>query len=264
MPPIPAIAEKLRAARDALRQIPPLSQTDGLAAVGDAYAVQLGTIALWQAAGRRVVGRKIGLTSKAVQAQLGVDQPDAGVLWADYAFTAGEAVDTRRFMQPKAELELAFVLDRACPEPDLTMAELIRRVAYAVPALEIVDSVIADWKITLADTVADNASGGGFLLGLDARRVTDLDLRLAGAILSRDGAPVSTGVGVNCLGHPLNALLWLTRAMAAQGRPIGEGEIVMSGALGPMVPVASGEVYTAEIAGFAPLQVAFSDGRAGA
>jgi len=230
--------------------------------VADAYAVQDATNSRWMSEGRRLVGRKVGLTSKAVQAQLGVDQPDSGMLWSDYAFTEGETVDTRRFMQPKAELEIAFVMGRTVDDPHLPMAELIRSIAYAVPALEIVDTAIADWNIRLVDTVADNASGGGFLLGLGARRVTDLDLRLAGGILSCNGVIVSSGVGADCMGHPLNSILWLARNMAMLGQPLAEGEIVMSGALGPMVPVTSGQVFIAEIAGFSPVQVAFEDGGA--
>ena len=259
---ITAMADALYRARTDLVQIPPLRDSHGLATVADAYAVQEATNTRWINEGRRLVGRKIGLTSKAVQTQLGVDQPDSGMLWGDYAFTEGEVVDTRRFMQPKAELEVAFVMERAVDDPNLPMAELLRSVAYAVPALEIVDTAIADWDIRLVDTVADNASGGGFLLGLGARKVSDLDLRLAGGILSCNGGVVSSGIGADCMGHPLNATLWLARNMAALGRPLGEGEIVMSGALGPMVPVASGEVYVAEIAGFSPVQVAFEDGGA--
>jgi len=254
------MADALYRARTDLVQIPPLRDSHGLATIEDAYAVQEATNTRWIKEGRRLVGRKIGLTSKAVQAQIGVDQPDSGMLWDDYAFTEGEVVDTRRFMQPKAELEVAFVMERAVDDPNVPMAELVRSIAYAVPALEIVDTAIADWDIRLVDTVADNASGGGFLLGLGARKVTDIDLRLAGGILSCNGTLVSSGVGADCMGNPLNATLWLARNMAALGRPLGEGEIVMSGALGPMVPVKSGEVYVAEIAGFAPVQVAFEDG----
>ena len=254
------MADALYRARADLVQIPPLRDSHGLASVNEAYAVQEINNKRWIAEGRRVVGRKIGLTSKAVQAQLGVDQPDSGLLWADYAFTEGDVVDTRRFMQPKAELEIAFVMEREVNDPNLPMAELIRSIAYVVPALEIVDTAIADWDIRLVDTVADNASGGGFLLGLGARKISDLDLRLAGGILSRNGEIMSSGVGADCFGHPLNAALWLARNMATLGRPLVEGEIVMSGALGPMVPVAPNEVYVAEIAGFAPVQVAFENG----
>lgn len=261
---IDEMAAALAQARTDLVQIPPLRESHGLATLDEAYAVQEAVNRHWLAIGRRLVGRKIGLTSPAVQAQMGIDQPDFGMLWADYFFTESEVVDTRRFMQPKAELEVAFVMDKAFDDPQAPMAELIRRVAYAVPALEVVDTAIRDWNIKLVDTVADNASGGGFLLGLGARRLTDLDLRLCGGVLSRNGSVVSRGLGVDCMGSPLNAMLWLARKMAELGQPLKEGDIVMSGAFGSMVPVRSGEVYMAEIAGFSPIQVNFEDGRAGA
>lgn len=261
---IAEMAEELVRARTDLKQITPLRDSHCLATVEEAYAVQDAANRLWLERGRRPVGRKIGLTSPTVQAQMGIDQPDFGMLWADYAFTEGEVVDTGRFMQPKAELELAFVMDSGFDDPQAPMAELIRRVAYAVPALEVVDTAIRDWDIRLVDTVADNASGGGFLMGLGARRLTDLDLRLCGGILSRNGSLVSRGMGVDCMGSPLNAALWLARKMADVGQPLKEGDIVMSGAFGPMVPVEPGEVYLAEIAGFSPIQVSFDDGRAGA
>lgn len=258
------MAQALVRARTGLRQIEPLHASHGLETVEEAYAVQSAANRLWLEGGRRPVGRKIGLTSASVQAQLGIDQPDFGVLWADYAFTEGEVIDTGRFMQPKAELEVAFVMDRSFDDPAAPMAELIRRVAYAVPALEVVDSAIRNWEIDLVDTVADNASGGGFLLGLGARRLSDLDLRLCGGILSRNGKAVSRGLGLDCMGSPLNATLWLARRMAELGQPLMEGEIVMSGAFGPMVPVGPGEVYLGEISGFSPIQVSFDDGRVGA
>ena len=258
------MAVALVGARTELKQIPPLRESHGLDTVEDAYAVQDAANKIWLGQGRRFVGCKIGLTSPAVQAQMGIDQPDYGMLWADYFFTEGEVVDTGRFMQPKAELEVAFVMDRDFDDPQAPMAELIRRVAYAVPALEVVDTAIRDWDIKLVDTVADNASGGGFLLGLGARRLTDLGLRLCGGILSCNGRVVSRGLGVDCMGSPLNATLWLARRMAELGQPLAEGDIVMSGAFGPMVPVGPGEVYLAEISGFSPIQVNFDDGRAGA
>jgi len=261
---ITEMAEALVAARTELRQIAPLRESHGLATLDDAYAVQEAANRRWLDGGRRLVGRKIGLTSPAVQAQMGIDQPDFGMLWADYFFTEGQVVDTRRFMQPKAELEVAFVMERGFDDAQAPMAELIRRLAYAVPAIEVVDTAIRDWDIRLVDTVADNASGGGFLMGLGARRVTDIDLRLCAGILSRNGRVVSRGLGVDCMGSPLFATLWLARKMAEVGAPLCEGDIVMSGALGPMVQVGPGEVYLAEIAGFAPIQVNFDDGRAGA
>ncbi|MBX3529432.1 MAG: fumarylacetoacetate hydrolase family protein [Rhizobiaceae bacterium] len=255
---INAIADALFEARTTLKQIAPLRTTFGLSGVADAQAVQDATTQRWLAAGRRMIGRKIGLTSKAVQSQLGVSEPDYGVLWADYGFAPGDEVSVRQFMQPRAEIEIAFVMDRAVADPDATMTELMRAIAYALPAVEIVDSAIAKWDIKLVDTIADNASGGGFALGSSPRRVTDVDMRLGGAILSRNGQPVSMGLGAACLGHPLNATLWLARKMASLGRPLSPGDVVLSGALGPLVDIAAGDVFAAEIQGFEPFQIGFT------
>ena len=260
---IAEMAKIIVQARTDLVQIPPLRETHGLATVEDAYAVQAAAFDHWCAQGRRCIGRKIGLTSKVVQAQLGIDQPDFGTLWGDYALTEGQVVDMRRFMQPKIELEVAFVMKRGVDDPQVPMQVLMHSIAYAVPAVEIVDTAIRDWNIRLVDTVADNASGGGIVLGLGAKALGDVDLRLAGGILSSDGVVRSSGIGADCMGHPLNAVLWLARKMASVGKPLAEGDLVMSGAFGAMVPVTAGKVYFGEIAGFAPIQVAFDDGKAG-
>lgn len=254
---IARIADAIFQARTDLRQVAPLAQSFGEISADDAYRAQDLNTERWLAGGRRVVGKKIGLTSKAVQAQLGVNSPDYGMLWSDTAFDDGDVVPVGRFMQPKVEVEIAFVLKRNLNTPDCSIAELIGAIDFAVPAIEIVDSAIADWKITLADTIADNASGGGFVLGNSPRSVSDLDLRLCGALLTCNGVVVSSGLGAACLGNPLNAALWLVRRMAELGRPLQAGEIVLSGALGPMHAATAGNTYTAEINGFAPLHLAF-------
>lgn len=251
-------ADALWTARRDLVPIPPIRETFGLTTIEEAYAVQERQTERWLAAGRRLSGRKIGLTSKAVQAQIGVDQPDFGVLWADYAFTDGETIDTGRFMQPRVEAEFAFVVDRDVDDPEISLQGLVSSLAYALPSVEIVDSAIVDWKIGLVDTVADNASGGGYALGGSPLRIDGFDFRLAGMQISRNGVQVSIGVGVACLGHPFLATLWLARKMAALGRPLRAGDLVLSGALGPFVHAAPGDVFCVEIAGAAPLNFAFS------
>jgi 2-keto-4-pentenoate hydratase len=166
-------------------------------------------------------------------------------------------VPVARFMQPRIEGEIGFVLERDLDGDDLTLDDVTRAVAYALPALEIVDSAIVDWNIRLVDTIADNASGAGYAVGAEPRKLDALDLRLCGMVLSRNGDIVSTGAGAACLGHPLAATLWLARKMAAAGRPLRSGELVLSGALGPMVPVRPDDYFTLEIQGFAPLTLAF-------
>ena len=224
-----------------------------------AYAVQELSTDRALKQGRRIVGRKIGLTSPAVQKQLGVDQPDFGILYADMAVGEGVPIEPSRTMQPKVEAEIALILGADITHEDPTVADIVLATAYAVPALEIVGSRIADWDIRITDTIADNASSGLFVLGGPARPLAGLDLG-AGAImtLKRGDETVSEGSGAACLGHPLNAAVWLAGEMARRGRPLRAGEIVLTGALGPMVPVAPGDVFTADIAGLGQVSAHFA------
>jgi 2-keto-4-pentenoate hydratase len=213
------------------------------------YAVQSVNTARWVKAGRRIVGRKIGLTSAAVQQQVGVNQPDFGVLFADMEFSDGGEAPWRLMQQPKAEAEIALVLKNEIDRPDITYGELVRSVEYVVPAIEIVGSRIKDWDIRISDTVADNASSGLYVLGSPPRSLTGLDLAAAGMVLKRNGRPVSFGAGAACLGHPLNAALWLARTCARLGSGLKAGDVVLTGALGPMVPVKPGDMLEAVISG---------------
>jgi 2-keto-4-pentenoate hydratase len=218
-----------------------ISERFGISSLADAYAVQELNTREALAAGRRLTGRKIGLTSLAVQQQLGVDQPDFGMLFADMECSDGDAIDSHRLIQPKAEGEIAFVLGHDLLHPDTSLAELMRAVDFVVPALEIVDSAIEDWKITLVDTVADNASSGLYVLGKNPQRLSALDLALEGMVLEKNDSQASIGVGAACLGNPLNACLWLARTMAECGRPLQAGDVLLSGALGPMVTATAGD-----------------------
>ncbi|MES1977977.1 MAG: fumarylacetoacetate hydrolase family protein [Pseudomonadota bacterium] len=251
-----AAAAALASARQEKTPIRPLRES-GLVSLEDAYAIQAINTQWWKAAGRTSPGAKIGLTSKAVQAQLGVSEPDFGLLWGDLAFNAGDQVAMTHFIQPKAEAEIAFVLERDLSSPTLTLKDVISAVAYVLPAVEIVDSAIADWNIALVDTVADNASSGAYVLGDSPRTLRQVDLRTCGMLLSRAGTLVSHGVGAACLGNPLNAVLWLARKMVETKTPLRAGDLVLSGALGPMVPVATGENYLVEIQGFSPFSFNF-------
>jgi 2-keto-4-pentenoate hydratase len=244
-------------ARESGRPIAPISETAGVRDAQSAYAIQDINTRRWVERGRRIVGRKIGLTSRAVQQQLGVNQPDYGMLWGDGAIEEGEDVAPSRFMQPRIEAEIAFIVDRPLRSADASMSDLIAAIDCVLPAVEIVDSAIAEWKITLADTIADNASGGGYMLGASPRPLGGLDLRLCGMMMTRGGEAVSIGIGAACLGHPLRATLWLARTMAALGRPLEAGDVVLSGALGPMVAARGGDRFTVEIQGFAPFSIAF-------
>lgn len=234
-------AAALANARLHRRPCPRISETFGIDFLTGAYAVQEINTHFALEAGRRLVGRKVGLTSTAVQQQLGVDQPDFGMLFADMEVVDGGEIDTRKLIQPKAEGEIAFVLGRDLPNADTTLAELLTAVDYVLPALEIVDSAIENWKITLVDTVADNASSALYVLGKQPTKLSALDLRLEGMLLEKNGAQASIGVGAACLGNPIDACLWLAKTMAEMGRPLKAGDILLSGALGPMTPVVAGD-----------------------
>ncbi|MFG1235025.1 fumarylacetoacetate hydrolase family protein [Xanthobacter flavus] len=221
-----------------------------------AYEVQFLNTERAVAEGRRLVGRKIGLTSRAVQQQLGVDQPDFGVLFADMEFCDGEEVPFARLLQPKAEAEVAFVLKADLAVADVTPTEVCRAIDYVAPAIEIVGSRVKNWDIKISDTIADNASSGVYVMGGPIRRLEETDLAGIGMVLNRNGSAASFGGGAACLGNPLTAVLWLARTCATLGTPLKAGDVVLSGALGPMVPVASGDVLEARIAGLGAVKVA--------
>lgn len=223
-----------------------------------AYAIQEINTRRGLENGRRLVGRKIGLTSRAVQAQLGVDQPDYGMLFADMAVAEGEDIRWADVSQPKVEAEIAFVLGADLDDPTLTVADLTRAVDYAVAAIEVVDSRVRDWDIRIADTIADNASSGLFVLGGEPHALKDFDPRLCGMVMEKRGEPVSVGAGAACLGNPLSAGVWLARTMARVGRPLKAGDIVLSGALGPMAVAAPGDVFEARINGLGSVRAGFA------
>lgn len=252
-------ANMLWNANEIAEPIPPLREAFPGLSGEDAYAIQEHNTMRRLAAGGRLVGRKIGLTARAVQRQLGVGQPDYGMLFADMAVADGEPIPWNRLMQPKVEAEVALVMERDLPEPGITSAQLLRAVAFALPAIEIVGSRIADWDIRFVDTVADNASSSAFVTGNTPVSLDRLDLRLAGMVMERGGDQVSLGAGAACLGHPLNAAVWLANTMAALGRGLRAGDLVLTGALGPMVPVKPGDVFEARIHGLGSVRAVFEE-----
>jgi 2-keto-4-pentenoate hydratase len=236
-----AAAAALAQARQSRQPCGRISERFEIASLQDAYAVQALNNRAALDAGRRRSGCKIGLTSLAVQQQLGVNQPDFGMLFADMEFHHGQDVATAGLIQPKAEGEIAFVLGRDLLHADTTLGELIGAVDYLLPALEIVDSAIENWQITLIDTVADNASSGLYVLGDRPVPLAGLDLSLEGMLLEKNGVQAALGLGAACLGNPLNACLWLARTMSELGQPLRAGDVLLSGALGPMIPLAAGD-----------------------
>jgi 2-keto-4-pentenoate hydratase len=250
-----------RRLRDAYTQgtVQPLRDVLDPIDIDGAYAVQAANTAFWVAKGRRIVGRKIGLTAKAVQRQLGVDRPDFGVLFDDMAIADGGRLSPTKVIQPKAEAEVAFVLGADLIDPAATAKEVTEAIAHVVAAIEIVDSRIADWKITFADTVADNGSSAFFVLGKDRKSLRGLDLWTCGMVLEVNGEIVSLGAGAACLGHPLKALAWLAKTLAERGEPLRAGDIVLSGALGPMVALKPGDEIKATIGGLGTAYFTFGD-----
>ena len=246
------------AAAAAPQQCDPVRDILGNSDIASAYAVQRLLTEHSLSRGRQIVGHKIGLTSPAVQQQLGVDQPDSGVLFADMRMSTEATVQTHTLMQPKIEAEIAFILADDL-DGDLTESRIRAAAGVAVPAIEIVDSRVRDWSISIVDTIADNGSSALFVLGSEVAAVADLDFTSRTMQLTQDGVVVSTGQGSDCLGSPLNALRWLARTSRENGAPLRAGNIVLSGALGPMVPVRPGSTYVAEIDGIGSVEVSFAE-----
>ncbi|MFF4625124.1 2-keto-4-pentenoate hydratase [Nonomuraea jabiensis] len=237
--------------------LPPLSTTYRDLSVADAYAIQLAQVDAWTAGGAVIKGHKVGLTSAVMQRQLGVDQPDYGHL-TDAMFHLDSApIDTARFLQPRIEPEIAFVLGRPLSGPGATAAQAVAAVDFVLPALEIIDSRISDWRITLADTIADNASSGGVVLGTRPVLPADLDLALTGCLLHRNGVLEQTGAGGAVLGSPINALVWLANVLGERGITLEAGHVVLPGSVTAAIPVAAGDVVTATFAGIGSATASF-------
>ena len=232
----------LREARISRRPIPPSRRPTGLTRSRPPTQLQRSTRKPELADGRRLTGRKIGLTSKAVQRQLGVDQPDFGALFDDMELINGATAVMATLIQPKVEAEIALVISRdLARDRKPSWGQFLDAIDFAIPAIEIVDSAIADWQITIADTIADNASSGLYVLGdqpvdIGAVQLADVEMRMR-----VNGEIVSKGQGSACLGHPLRAAYWLACALAERGEALRAGEIILSGALGPTAPVKSGD-----------------------
>ncbi|MFC6704285.1 2-keto-4-pentenoate hydratase [Flexivirga alba] len=249
-------ADRLRDAGERRRACAPVRDLIGADNAQAAYAVQDLLAQERVAAGATVAGRKIGLTSPAVQRQLGVDQPDFGVLFADMECPTGD-LPTDDLLQPKVEAEIAFVLAQDLIDGELDVAQVRDAVAYATAALEIVDSRIIDWDITFADTVADNGSSAKYVLGADRVTLDGFEPKETQMRMTLDGQEVSTGTGAACLGDPLAALSWLARTARDFGSPLRAGQVVLSGALGPIAAVHAGNVVSATVSGLGEVTARF-------
>lgn len=256
-PAVAAATERLRAASRSGVPCAPVRDLIGSDDLAAAYAVQKAVALKRVADGAKKVGRKIGLTSTHVQQQLGVSQPDFGGLFDDMAYAGGDTIPLGAVLQPRVEAEVAFMLGSDLVDGPLEMADVRAAVAYAVPALEVCGSRIAGWDISFGDTVADNASSGVYVLGPRRVALGELEPREVEMTMSIDGTIASTGKGIDCLGDPLHALQWLALQSRDLGDPLRAGELVLSGALGPMRPVSPGSRVTATITGLGSVAVTF-------
>ena len=251
------IVDELLDAYRTRRPVDPLTERFVGLTVDDAYAVQLGQVERWLAAGAVVKGHKVGLTSAAMRQQLGVSSPDYGHLLDTMFHQEATPIDVSRHLQPKIEPEIAFVLSRPLRGPGVTTADAVAAVDFVLPALELIDSRIRDWRITLVDTIADNASSGGVVLGSTPAQLSDVDLQLAGCLLHRNGELVGTGAGAAVFGSPLNALVWLANVLGERGVPLEAGHVVLPGSITAAVPVAAGDVVQASFAGIGSVTAVF-------
>lgn len=251
------IAELLLRAEIEKIPIPPLTETDPDINVEDAYQIQLRLIEFKKASGRVVVGKKIGLTSLAMQAMLGVKEPDYGHILSDMLVMEGEKIKLSDLISPRIEGEMAFILNEDLPGPGVTVAQVLRGSAGIVPALEIIDSRIRDWKIKLPDTVADNASSARVVLGGRIISPYNIDLRTVGMVMEKNGEIMATAAGAAVLGHPAQAVAWLANKLATYGISLRKGEIVLSGSLTAALPIAPGDFFCADFGPLGSVKIKF-------
>lgn len=257
--------QKIQQYGDALYQalvdrqaIEPLTAAEPNITIQDAYRIQLRMIERrLKDDGERVIGKKIGVTSRAVMDMLKVDQPDFGHLTSSMVYGDGAAIPLDTLIAPKAEGEIAFVLKHDLAGPGISNADVLRATEYVMPCFEIVDSRIRDWKIRIEDTVADNASSGVFVLGDAAVDPRDIDLSLVGMTLEKNGDVVATGAGAAALGHPLNAVTWLANTLGELGMTLRAGEVILSGSLAAMVPVQAGDNLRVSLGDIGSVSVRF-------
>ncbi len=239
------------------RAVAPLTEREPYLTIEDAYKIQLRMVQRRVDAGERIVGKKIGVTSKVVMQMLGVNQPDFGQMTSGMVFNEGEPVRLDTLIAPRAEAEVAFVLKSDLSGPGVTAADVLRATDFVVPCFEIVDSRIKDWKIKIQDTVADNASCGVLTLGGVRRSPRDLDLALAGMVLEMNGEVVSTSAGTSVQGSPVNAVAWLANTLGRLGIGLKAGEVILSGSQSPLVPVKAGDSLSCHVGGLGGTSVRF-------
>jgi 2-keto-4-pentenoate hydratase len=254
------LADRLWRAEIDRSPISPITDDHPGLGLEDAYAIQSYNIERRVGAGRVIRGRKVGLTSRPMQELLGVSEPDFGVLLDDMFVEDGDEISLATLLQPRVEAEMAFVIGRDLAGPGVTTSNALTAIVGVLPAIEIVDSRIADWRIRLVDTVSDNASSGKLVIGGKLTKVTEFDLRLGGMAMTRNGAVIDTGAGAAALGNPARCVAWLANKLATFGAALHRDDIVLPGALHRMVPVTPGDVFRAEFAYLGAVTARFSNG----
>jgi 2-keto-4-pentenoate hydratase len=226
--------------------------------VEEAYAIQLRVMEMKKSAGQIIVGKKIGLTSLAMQAMLGVKEPDYGHILNGMVVMEAQGVPTAELIAPRIEGELAFVLKEDLRGPGVTLTEVLRCSEGVIPSLEVIDSRIADWKIKLPDTVADNASSARIVLGGMISPLHSLDLRTVGMVLEKNGEVIATAAGAAVLGHPAQAVAWLANKLAVYGIHLKKGEVILSGSLTAAIPVKGGDFIRADFGSLGNVKAKFA------
>lgn len=250
-------AEDLYKAEKERYQIDTISKFNPDMTVKDAYAIQLQNIEKRKEAGEKIIGMKVGLTSKGMQRLLGVNEPDYGHLTDKMLILEGDNCKRDELLQPKIEGELAFCLNKTLKGPGLTIADVYDAVKFVVPAIEIVDSRIKDWKIKLVDTIADNGSSARFVVGSRMTPIQNVDMRLVGMMLEKNGEMVSTGTGAEVWGNPAAAVAWLANKLSEFGIALEQGSIVMAGAVTAAEKAEKGDFFTISFQGLGSVSVKF-------
>jgi 2-oxopent-4-enoate/cis-2-oxohex-4-enoate hydratase len=256
---IAALGDELYAALAGRYVLDPLTTREPAIGIDDAYNISLHLLKRREAGGERVIGKKIGVTSKPVQDMLGVHQPDFGFLTDRMHIADGSRVSlaAAKLIQPRAEGEIAFVLNKDLRGPGVTEEQVLDATDYVSPCFEIVDSRIRDWKIRIQDTVADNASCGVFVIGAARIRPRDLDLAAVKMDISKNGAHVASGIGAAVQGHPATAVAWLANTLGRFGIPFLAGEVILSGSLAPLLPITPGDRFDMSLAGIGTASISF-------
>jgi 2-keto-4-pentenoate hydratase len=251
------IADNLFMAERNRKAIAPLTQTYPELTVKDAYMVQLGVMSRKVSEGRKVIGKKVGLTSVAMQKMLGVNEPDYGHLFDDMKIEDNSIIKTNELLSPKVEAEIGFILGEDLKGPKITYLDVLMATKYVMPTLEIIDSRIEEWKIQLVDTVADNGSSAKVVTGSQLTQIEGIDLRTVGMVLYKNGEMVATGAGAAALGHPAHAIAWLANKLSEFDITLKAGELILPGALSAALTVQKGDQISAHFGKLGSVSVIF-------